>query len=198
MRTTKIVPSSMHHDPFVAGSTGTVPCGDGAGTVSYWRWLVFVMLVAFVSMIFGGLLTAEVSLPVLYVLPTVRRQFVAVTEKIWDDQVDSVVDRRFIGAYVLAIHIYGFTTFSTAVRLARALPDRTAPVLEPVDPVPVVAAVGIIAGGVPLGVSRTMTRSRLRACGEWGAFLGPISVLVVVAFVVVPMIVGWLFNLALQ
>lgn len=108
---------------------------------------------------------------------------------------DSLVDRRFFVVYVLAIHVYGFTAISVTGRLARALPDRTGPVLGPVDPVPVVTAVGIIAGGILLGASRT-TRSRLRAGGEWVVFLGLISGLIVVAFVVVPSIVRWIFDLA--
>lgn len=175
-----------------------MPVGGLDGILCFVLFLLFVMLIAFATMVFGGLLISGVSLPVLYVLPAVRRQFVSLTEKIWDDRVDSLADWRFVAVYVIAIHVYGFTAFFTTARLARALPDRTGPVLGPVDPVLMGAAVGIIAGGILLGISRTVTRSRLRAGGEWVVFLGLISVLVVVAFVAVPMLVSWLLGLALQ
>lgn len=152
-------------------------------------WLVVVAIVLAVVFV-GGVLVVAVTLPATLALPTVRRQFVALTEHVTDVRPDSVTDWRFVGVYAVCVFAYGLTLLVGSAALAESLPPLGR--LVPAGPfgalsmLAVVALFALVAVGLLLAVRWAVPGVRLRAVGEWTTFLALVGVLTGAAAVVVP------------
>lgn len=154
--------------------------------VSILQFFLFLLVVVFIVlavMFVGGLLVACVSIPSLVVLPTVRRQFVTLTEKTIGVRPDSVTSWRFVSVYLVFVYVYGFTLLLAPPMIAES--GTTYGWL------PVAAVLTLLVGGILRIVRPAVTKPRLRAVGEWTVFLCLLSGLVLAAAFVVPYL---LFN----
>lgn len=152
--------------------------------------LLFVLaiaLVAFLVTFVGGLLVVSASLPVLVVLPSVRRVFVGLTERLTGGSVDSLTNRWFLVVYTLCVESYGFvfviclfafvdTYWPLIESTERWFASATAAGLYGILAVVAVAMFGLFA----LVSTRTVSLSSLRATGEWAVYLIVFHVLTLV------------------
>ncbi|MFC4550257.1 MULTISPECIES: hypothetical protein [Halorussus] len=156
---------------------------SGLGVLKLTLFFLVVLFVVFV----GGVLVAAVSLPILLAFPTVRRQFVAFTEDVGGTRVESTLDWRFVGVYVLFVEIYGLALIVVAATLAEWV-ERYGRFVSTgtVDPLLALVVVALVGLGVAVAARRVASREQLRVVGEWTAFLCLLAGLALVVAVVVP------------
>ena len=148
------------------------------GILQFFLFLVIAILIILAVMFIGGLLVTCVSIPALFVLPTVRRHFVTLTEKTSGVRPNSITNWRFVGAYLLFVYVYGFALLLT--------PPMIAEYGTTYGWFPVAAVLTLLGVGTLLVVRPTVTRLRLRAVSEWTVFLCLLAGLVIAAAFVVP------------
>jgi hypothetical protein len=162
--------------------------------------LVFlvVVVIVFAVMLFGGLLVAAVSLPALWLLPAVRRQFVGFTGRAWGTEVESLTECRFVTVYVFLVETVGVALVLSGAATAEFLGSSGRPVpgqYVALAGLAVAALFGVVGVGLVSAVRGEVTRAQLRVAGEWAAFLAYYAGLVVVAFFTVPWLVFALGSL---
>lgn len=164
-----------------------MPLDAVSGLVWLILFFVAVLLIVLAVIVIGGVLVALVSLPLLYILPTVRHHFIILTEEVFSVQIDSLANWRFITTYVLFIEFYGFSLLILIASLIESLPaiaGRIPP--GAVDLPPLLAIGGLLGAGLFLGLHRAARKDWFRAVVEWVVFLCLIAVLTVIAALTVP------------
>jgi len=89
----------------------------------FWFFLLLLIgvLIALFAMAIGGIIVAGLSLPALFVLPTVRHPLVTFAESIRDVRIESIVSLRFVGVYLLFIYAYGVSLIFFTAWLAESM-----------------------------------------------------------------------------
>lgn len=133
---------------------------------------VLSLLVVFGVAFVGAGLAAAVTLPLLSVLPVVRRGFLALTERLTGRRPASVTERRFLAVYAGCIVLYGGLIVALPALVAAAAADYG--VLVPRGTPPWVAIGAVVLALCVVGIAAVAggvaTRGRLRAVGEWALF----------------------------
>ena len=161
--------------------------GGSLGILWFLLLLLVAVLIVFLVILIGAALVAAISLPLLLALPTVRRQFAGLTERLTDREVDSLTDGRFVAVYAFAVLSYGVAVLLLGAALGEAI-GAIRP-LVPLGDTTFLATgtvVGFGAGGLLLLAVRFLTGARRRTLAEWVVFLCSIAVLTGVAAFVVP------------
>lgn len=167
-----------------------MPFEGVSGLVWLILFFVAVLLIALTVTVIGGVLVALVSLPLLYLLPTVRDHLITLAEEVFSVQIDSLGNWRFITTYVLFIEFYGFSLLILFASLIESLPavaERIPP--GAVDLPPLLALGGLLGAGLFLGIHRAASKDWFRAVVEWMVFLGLLAVLTVIAALTVPSLI---------
>ena len=156
-----------------------------------WLLLLFLVLVPLLIvavMAFGGLLVALVSLPLLYLLPTVRGHLVRLTNLAFGTTVDSATDWRVMVVHAFLVEAFGFTLIIGGSMVAQTLTQSSwlaSRIAD--DPLIPLASLALIGVAVGIAVGKRITKRRVRTAAEWSAYLVTMTGLVIVAALVVPL-----------
>ncbi|WP_224268874.1 hypothetical protein [Haloprofundus salinisoli] len=157
------------------------------GGLGFFLFFLVVALLVFAVILLGGVVITSVSMPVLYVLPTVRYRFVSLTERVSGREVNSLFDWRFVSVYVLAVASFGVGLVFAAVVFAVTVGTLVdiSPSVQSTRNSLVLGAVSVVAVVLAI-LSHAVTTRGLRAVVEWMVFLCFAAVLTVLSVSVVP------------